>query len=136
MKIESIMLITKLTDDLELVLTNLSLSLQNYEKHVIAYHNFVAELPFSVFYNGSEGYIDVDKPAGMPVSQFQDLTRRLEIHHRVVDFRAFDIDTEVSKGFSIEREIKKINPQFKSEILSKVNQFKQINQDYIIPGSK
>jgi hypothetical protein len=136
LEIENIMLITKLTDDLDNVLNNLAPSLLNYEKHMKAYNLFVSKLPYNLTYDMTSGLIETTQPSTMSNEVFNESMHRLQIYAHAVDFRCEEINSQIKLGFSLEKELKVHNPNFKSEILSRAREFANIQNNNIVPGHK
>nr|YP_009672786.1 hypothetical protein [Zelopaecilomyces penicillatus]QDE53010.1 hypothetical protein [Zelopaecilomyces penicillatus] len=76
------------------------------------------------------GDLSLDVPASMPDSEAEKISKKVGILDRLIGTRSQEIDKLVQKGLIMESKLKEENPNFTSQILDKVNEFKKLNSSY------
>lgn len=78
----------------------------------------------------SAGNMSLDVPGTMSDLEAEKLSKRISIIDRLITVRGQEINELLQKGLSIETKLKAENPNYTSQILDKVNEFKRLNSSY------
>ena len=76
------------------------------------------------------GNMDIDVPASMSDIEANNISKRIGILDRLISTRGQEIDSLLHKGLEIESKLKEQNPNYTSQIIDKVNEFKKLNTSY------
>lgn len=115
--------------DLSEIVNSISLLLPQLSAFIDQFHTTVSQNGINVF-SDAYGNMSIDVPSTMSDAEGQRLSERINVIDRVINARSQEIDTLVDKGLEIENKIKVSNPNFNSQILSKVNELKRLNDSY------
>lgn len=78
----------------------------------------------------ADGSMFIDVPKNMPESEWQDLTKRFGILDNVIATRSDEIKDHIREGLKIEEAIWKRDPNYKSQILEKAQEFQRIKDSF------
>ena len=78
----------------------------------------------------SSGNMSIDVPVTMSDIEAEKISKRINIIDRVITTRGQEIDDLLQKGLNLETKLKRENPNYTSQILDKVNEFKRLNSSY------
>lgn len=115
--------------DLSEIVNSINSLLPQLSTFINQFHTTVSENNINVF---SDAYnnMSIDVPSTMSDAEGQKLSDRINVIDRVITARTQEIETLVDKGLELENKIKVSNPNFNSQILSKVNELKRLNDSY------
>lgn len=78
----------------------------------------------------TSGNMSIDVPSSMPDNEAEMISKRIGIIDRLITMRGQEVNNLLHKGFEIESKLKEQNPNYTSQILDKVNEFKRLNASY------
>ena len=76
------------------------------------------------------GNMSIDVPVSMSDSEAENISKRINIIDRLIKTRGQEINDLLQKGLVVENKIKMQNPNYTSQILDKINEFKRLNLSY------
>lgn len=118
---------SNLEGDFTEILTKLNELLPQLSEFIGQFNHVVLSNNINVT-TDSMGNMSIDVPSSMPDVQADTLSKRVGIIDRLITTRGQEIDGLLQRGLEIEKKIQ--NPEFKSEILEKVKEFKRLNGSY------
>ena len=78
----------------------------------------------------TSGNMSMDVPNSMPDNEVEMIGKRIGIIDRLITTRGQEVNNLLHKGLEIESKLKEQNPNYTSQILDKVNEFKRLNASY------
>jgi hypothetical protein len=120
---------SSLAVDLSEVIGSINQLMPQLSAFISQFHTIVLENGINVI-TDSFGNMALDVPSSMPDAEAQNLSQRVSILDRIVTARAQEVDGLLQKGLDIENKIKASDPNFKSQILSKIDEFNRLNNSY------
>jgi len=72
----------------------------------------------------------MDIPTNVPEPKAEHLKKKLEVLDRLINTRTDEADKLLKKGSELESTLKINNPEFKSIILDKLNEYKKLKYSY------
>lgn len=100
------------------------------------FSNFISQFNTLVIQSGinvltdSMGNMSIDIPNDMPDAEATRVNTRIGIIDRLIKTRAQEINSLLQKGLELEKDIKIQNPEYKSELMEKVAEFKRLSASY------
>lgn len=93
------------------------------------FRSIIIETQTNVVVDGS-GSMSIDVPASMPDNQAEQLSRKLNIIDSLIRTRNDDLERLLDKANTIESELRKIDSNYKSQILDKAQEFQRLKNLY------
>jgi hypothetical protein len=78
----------------------------------------------------TSGNMSIDVPSSMPDNEAEMISKRIGIIDRLITMRGQEVNNLLHKGLEIESKLKEQNPNYTSQILDKVNEFRRLNASY------
>jgi hypothetical protein len=78
----------------------------------------------------TNGNMAIDVPSSMSENEAHKISKRIGIIDRLITTRGQEVNNLLQKGLEIESKLKEQNPNYTSQILDKVNEFKRLNASY------
>ena len=120
---------SSLTVDLSEVIGSINQLMPQLSAFITQFHTIVLENGINVI-TDNYGNMSLDVPASMPDAEAQNLSQRVSVIDRVITARSQEVDGLLQKGLDIENKIKASDPNFNSQILSKIDEFNRLNNSY------
>lgn len=93
------------------------------------FNNVVSTTNINVI-TDSSGNMSIDVPVTMPDIEAEKLSKRINIIDRLITLRGQEINDLLQKGLNLETKLKAQNPNYTSQILTKVDEFNRLNFSY------
>lgn len=120
---------SSLVIDLGEVVNKVSELMPQFSDFIVQFNNVVMDNSINVI-TEANGNMSLDVPSSMSDNKAEQLSKRISVLDRLITTRGEEIDTLLHKGLEIEKNIKEQDPQFTSQILEKINEFKRLNNSY------
>ena len=120
---------SSLGGDLTEVVTKINELMPQLSEFIVQFNNVVANHSINVI-TEANGNMSLDVPVSMSDNQAEQLSKRIGIIDRLITTRGQEINDLLLKGVEIEEKLKQQDSQFKSQILTKINEFNQLNNSY------
>lgn len=78
----------------------------------------------------TKGNMAIDVPSSMSENEGEKFGKRIGIIDRLITRRDQEVNNLLQKGLEIESKLKEQNPNYTSQILDKVNEFKRLKASY------
>ena len=93
------------------------------------FNSVVSQSGISVI-TDSTGNMSIDVPHDTPDSVANNITNRIGIIDRLITTRGQEINDLLRKGLDLEKNIKKENPNYVSQLTDKIEEFRRLNALY------
>lgn len=111
------------------VMLKINEQLPQLSNFIDQFNHIVSSTSINVITDTSEN-MAIDVPSSMPDEQAGQLSKRIAIIDRLITASGQNIDSLLQKGLGIESKLREQDPNFSSQILGKVNEFKRLNNSY------
>lgn len=111
------------------VVNQVSVLIPQLSEFITQFNSIVSEHSINVI-TETNGNMSIDVPSTMSDDQAQLLSKRIGVIDRLITTRGQEIDKLLHQGLNIENKLKGQDPKFTSQILSKVDEFKKLNESY------
>lgn len=111
-------------NDLNAVITQLNHYIPQYYKFI---NDIIAvQFQYNVIIVEEMGNLSVDVPANMPEVLEQEVVKKVRILDSLCAQRSIDIESELTKGKSIENLMKQANPNYTSQIAGQIAEYARL----------
>jgi hypothetical protein len=111
------------------ILTNIDSLIPQLTLFIDQFNDVITDNGINVFTDTS-GNMSIDVPKDMSDKTANSLATRVRIIDSLISERSSNLDELFKQGFDIEKDIKKENPQYRSQIVDKAKAFKELKQMY------
>lgn len=111
------------------VVNQVTALLPQLSEFITQFNGIISEHSINVI-TETNGNMSIDVPSNMSDHQAQLLSKRVGVIDRLIRSRGQEIDKLLHQGLEIESKLKGQDPNFTSQILSKVEEFKKLNESY------
>lgn len=115
--------------DLSEIVSEINTLLPQLSDFINQFNDMVNKSGISVV-TDSSGNMSIDVPNNMPDSEANKISTRIGIIDRLITTRGQEIDELLQKGVDLEKDIKKNNPDYKSQLIKEIEFFKKLNDSY------
>lgn len=116
-------------DSLTEILVNINALMPQLAGFINEFNTTVIQSEISVI-SDSMGNMSIDVPQNMPEYKANKLSMRIGIIDRCITTRGQEISDYLQKGMDLEKKIKMDDPNYKSLLTDKVEEFKRLNNSY------
>ena len=116
--------------DLSEILTEINTLLPQLANFINQFNTSVSQAGINVL-TDSMGNLSIDVPQNMPDSVANNVSTRIGIIDRLITTRGEEINDLLKRGINIERDLKRGNPKYVSELTSKILEYKRLKASYI-----
>jgi hypothetical protein len=120
---------SSLEGNLSEIVNSINILMPQLSEFINQFHTVISENHVNVF-SDAYGNMSIDVPTTMSDAEGERLSQRIGVIDRIIAARSQEIETLVHKGLEVESKIKTSDPNFNSQILSKVNELKRLNDSY------
>lgn len=120
---------SSLEQDLANILTEINKILPQFDHFIGLFYTTVSHTDVSIIVD-TNGNMSMDVPANMSDADAQQLSKRLNIIDTIINSRGTELENLFKQGNVIEKGLVEQNPNFKSEILEKANEFTRLKASY------
>jgi len=117
------------TMDITQIIVEINSLLPQLSDFIDQFHNVVSQSKINVI-TDSAGNLSIDVPKDMPDKDATKISTRLGIIDRLITTRGQELNDLFQKGLETEKQIKIENPNYTSQLIEKIEEFKKLNNSY------
>ena len=117
------------TIDISQIIIEINTLLPQLSDFINQFHNLVSQSNINVI-TDSAGNLSIDVPSDMPDKEATKISTRLGIIDRLITTRGQELNDLFQKGLETEKHIKIENPNYTSQLIQKIEEFKKLNDSY------
>lgn len=119
--------------DITEVISAIDHTLPQMSSFIERYYNLLISSNVNVS-TESQGQIFMDVLKTMPEPEVIKVQKEISVLDRLITTHHQTISEKIREGLEIENRIKLNDPNYKSQLLEKINEFKKLESKYSIPG--
>lgn len=116
-------------EDLTLVINEVNRLLPQLSDFINQFNQVIITTGVNVT-TDSGGNLGMDAPVEMTSAEMERISNRIGIMDRLINNHGSTVNELLQRGQSIERDIISSNPEYKSQLVDKINRFKELNASY------
>jgi DNA repair ATPase RecN len=116
-------------EDLTLVINEVNRLLPQLSDFITQFNQVIIATGVNVT-TDSVGNLGMDAPGEMTSAEMQRISNRIGIMDRLINNHGSTVNELLQRGQSIERDITSLNPGYQSQLVEKINRFKELNASY------
>lgn len=115
--------------DLTSIISDLNTMLPQLGDFIGQFNNLVSQSNINVI-TDSSGNMSIDVPINMPEPEAENIKKKIGILDRLINTQGQSINDLLNKGIDLEKNLKQNDPNYTSQLTSKINQLRQLNSSY------